>query len=151
MAAFAADLTVGLTAVLEPTFEADAVFEAIVFEPAFEAAAFEAEVFELAVLEVVVLADILAVLLGISPLLFLEDFPAEPLAAVVRVIGAAVRVRAFAAPRRGVEALEFVFLRVFCNTACARVFPTPSWMFTPEPFRTHKQVKASSNSKTRSV
>jgi hypothetical protein len=118
MVAFAADFTVGLTEVLEPTFEVDAVFEAIVFAPVFEAAAFEAAVFE-----VVVLADILAVLLGISPLLFLEDFPAEPLAAVVRVIGAAVRVRAFAAPRRGVEALEFVFLRVFCDTACARVLP----------------------------
>jgi hypothetical protein len=89
MVAFAADFTVGLTEVLEPTFEADAVFEAIVFEPAFEAAVFEAAV----------LADILAVLLGISPLLFLEDFPAEPLAAVVRVIGAAARARAFAAPR----------------------------------------------------
>jgi hypothetical protein len=94
MVAFAADFTVGLTEVLEATFEADAVFEATVFEPAFEAAVLEA-----AVLEAAVLADILTVLLGISPLLFLEDFPAEPLAAVVRVIGAAVRVRTFAAPR----------------------------------------------------
>jgi hypothetical protein len=111
-ATFVADFAIGLTEVLEPTFEADAVFEAIVFEPAFEAAVFEAAV-------LAAFAGILAVLLGISPLLFLEDFPAEPLAAVVRVIEAAVRARTFAAPRRAVDALELVFLRVFCDTACA--------------------------------
>jgi hypothetical protein len=109
---FVADFAVDLTEVLEPTFEAEAVFEAIVLEPAFEAAAFEIAV-------LAAFAGVLAVLLGISPLLFLEDFPAEPLAAVVRLMGAAVRARTFAAPRRAVDALEPFFLRVFCDTACA--------------------------------
>lgn len=116
--------------------------EAVALDPAFEAAVFEAEatVFEAAVFDVAVFADALAVLLGISPLLFLEDFPAERLAAVVRAIEAAVRARAFVPPRRAVDVLELVFLRVFCDTARAWM-PTPSWMFTPESFRTHKQVK----------
>jgi hypothetical protein len=103
-AVFVTALAAGF-AVLEPAFEADVVFEATVFEPAvFEAAA---------------LADVLAVLLGISPLLFLEDLAAEPLAAG-RVIRAAVRARVRVAPRRAADdALEVFFLRGFCDTACA--------------------------------
>jgi hypothetical protein len=96
---FGADFAVGF-AVLEPAFEADAAF----FKPA--------------VFEATVLAGILAVLLGISPLLFLEDFPAEPLAAV-RVFVVAVRARARVAPRRAADALDVVFFRVFCDTVCA--------------------------------
>jgi hypothetical protein len=100
---FGADFAAGF-AVLEPALEADAVFDEAVFEPA--------------VFEATVLAGILAVLLGISPLLFLEGFPAEPLAAV-RVFVAAVRARTRAAPRRAADALDVVFFRVFCDTVCA--------------------------------
>jgi hypothetical protein len=108
IAVFAADFATGF-AVLEETLETDA---------AFDAAAFKAAVFTPAVFEAAVLAATLAVLLGISPLLFLEDFPALLLAAV-RAFVPAVRARTRAAPRRAADALEVFFLRVFCDTTCA--------------------------------
>jgi hypothetical protein len=127
-AVFAAGFAAGLVAVLDPSFEAAAVFDAAILEAAvFEAAAFEAAVFEAAAL-----ADILAVLLGISPLLALEDLVAEPLAAV-RVTRVAVRARALFAPRLAADAVEVFFLRVFCDTACAWIMPRPIGCFHRGP------------------
>jgi hypothetical protein len=77
---------------------------------AFEAVAFEPAAF----------AEVLAVLLGIALLLFFEDLPAEALEALL----GEVRARLLVAPRLAADAffalLETVFLRVFCDTACAR-------------------------------
>jgi hypothetical protein len=117
---FAADFAAGF-AVLEAPLEADAPFDA---------AAFNAAVFT-AVFEAAVLAATLAVLLGISPLLFLEDFPAEPLAAV-RAFVPAVRART-RAPRRAADALEVFFLRVFCDTTCAWTCHALFYVFTGAP------------------
>jgi hypothetical protein len=85
---------------------------------AFEAVAFEPAAF----------AEVFAVLLGIALLLFFEDLPAEAL--VIEVLAAVrpplreVRARLLVAPRLAADAffelLETVFLRVFCDTACAR-------------------------------
>jgi hypothetical protein len=130
-AVFDAGFAAGLVAVLEPAFEADAVF----FEPA--------------VFETAALAEILAVLLGISPLLFLEGLAAEPLAAV-RVLRAAVRARDLAAPRRAADALDVFFLRVFCDTACAWTCHALLDVFTGT-LPGQKRVKHSPASKTYSI
>jgi hypothetical protein len=80
---------------------------------AFEAVAFEPAAF----------AEVFAVLLGIALLLFFEDLPAEALVAV-RPPLREVRARLLVAPRLAAAAffalLETLFLRVFCDTACAR-------------------------------
>jgi hypothetical protein len=89
----------------------------------FEAVAFEAVAF----------AAVLAVLSGIALLLFFEDFAAaaflasftgalaRPLVAL-RLAGAAFFV-----------VFEALFLRVFCDTACARKLPRPCSMFYGNP------------------
>jgi hypothetical protein len=81
-----------------------AAFEAVVFEPA-------------------AFAEVFVVLLGIALLLFFEDLAAEALVAV-RVFLREVRARLLVAPRLAADAffalLETLFLRVFCDTACAR-------------------------------
>src|SRR6266436_5299688 len=89
---------------------AAAVFGAAVFG-AVLAATLEALAFE-----PVAFAAVLAVLFGIALLLFLEDFAADAFREV--------RARLLVAPRLAaaafLEALEALFLRVFCDTACAR-------------------------------
>jgi hypothetical protein len=89
------------------------------------AAAFEAVAFEPAAF-----AEVLAVFKGIALLLFFEDLEACARGAV-RALFTEVRARLLVAPRLAaggffagldglVEALETLFLRVFCDTACAR-------------------------------
>ena len=96
-----------------------AVFRAVL-AAAFEAGAFETPAF----------AAVLAVFEGIA-LLFLEDFAAEVAFPAVRV----TRARLLDAPRLVAAAffdgLEVLFLRVFCDTACARNCHAPvRWVFT---------------------
>jgi hypothetical protein len=68
-------------------------------------------------------AAVFAVLLGIALLLFFEDFAAAALVAV-RVSFTEARARLLVALRLAAaaffEPLETLFLRVFCDTACAR-------------------------------
>jgi hypothetical protein len=95
--------------------------------------------FEALVFETVAFAAVLAVLFGIALLLFFEDFAAEALLAV-RVSFKEARTRLLVAPRRAaaafLEPLEALFLRVFCDTACARELPRPCSMFSREPIGT---------------
>jgi hypothetical protein len=102
-----------------------AVFEAVL------AATFEAATFE-----PVALAAVFAVLLGIELLLFFEDFAAEAFLAVLASLREA-RARLLVALRLAaaafLETLEALFLRVFCDTACARKLPRPCSMFSREP------------------
>ena len=95
-----------------------------VFGATFEAVAFEPVAF----------ATVLAVLLGIELLLFLEGLAAGALAAFLEEAWA----RPLVAPRLMVaaaflEAFEVLFVRVFCDTACARKLPRPCSMFSREP------------------
>jgi hypothetical protein len=82
----------------------EATFEAVAFEP-------------------VAFAAVFAVLFGIALLLFFEDFAAEALV-TFRVSLGEVRARPLVALRLAaaafLEPLETLFLRVFCDTACAR-------------------------------
>jgi hypothetical protein len=92
-----------------------AVFEAVAFEPVAFAAVLE----------------VLAVLDGIALLLFFEDFAAVAALPADRVS----RARLFDALRLAAaaffEGLEVLFLRVFCDTACARNCHAPvRWFFT---------------------
>src|ERR1700704_5183714 len=116
--------TAGLTAAL--VTETLATVFGAVLEATFEAGAFEPVAF----------AAVFAVLLGIALLLFFEDFPAEALVAV-RVSFREARARLLVALRRTaaafLETLEALFLRVFCDTACARKLPRPCSMFSREP------------------
>ena len=101
------------------------------FGAVLETAAFEAEVFE-----TVAFAAVLDVLFGIALLLFFEDFAAGALLAV-RAPFREARARLLVAPRLPAaaffEALETLFLRVFCDTACARNKPRHCSMFLREP------------------
>jgi hypothetical protein len=88
-----------------------------------EAAVFEAVTFEAVAFEPVAFAAVFAVLFGIALLLFFEDFAAEALA--VRADLREARARPLVALRRPAAAFlevvfEALFLRVFCDTACAR-------------------------------
>jgi hypothetical protein len=77
-------------------------------------------------------------LLGIALLLFFEDFAAVALAAFRVSLGEdllrEVLARLLVAPRLAAaalfEALEALFLRVFCDTACARNRRAPVRCFT---------------------
>jgi hypothetical protein len=93
-----------------------------VFAAVFEAGAFETPAF----------AAVLAVFEGIA-LLFLEDFAAEVALPAVRV----TRARLLDAPRLAAAAffdgLEVLFLRVFCDTACARNCHAPVRCFSRKP------------------
>jgi hypothetical protein len=95
-------LATGFGAALTGDF--GATFEAVAFEP-------------------VAFAAVFAVLFGIALLLFFEDFAAEALVAF-RVSLREARARLLVALRLTaaafLEPLEALFLRVFCDTACAR-------------------------------
>ena len=117
-----------------------AALEAATFEAvAFEAVAFEAATFEAVAFEAVAFAAVFAVLSGIALLLFFEDFVAaaflasftgalaRPLVAL-RLTGAAF-FTVFAA----------LFLRVFCDTACARNCHAPVRCFTGTHRRPHRK------------
>jgi hypothetical protein len=75
-------------------------------------------------------------LFGIALLLFLEDLAAEALEAFLVSLGE-VRARLLVALRvtaaAFLEALEALFLRVFCDTACARNCHAPVGCFSREP------------------
>jgi hypothetical protein len=120
-------LAVALGAVL------GAVLLGTVLEAAFEAVAFEPAAF----------AEVLAVLLGIALLLFFEDFAAVALAALrgslreallrealFREVLARLLVALRLAAAAFLEPLEALFLRVFCDTACARNRRAPVRCFT---------------------
>jgi hypothetical protein len=104
---------------------------AAVFGAVLEAATFEAVAFE-----PVAFAAVFAVLFGIALLLFFEDFAAEALLAV-RVSLREARARLLVAPRLAtaafLEPLEALFLRVFCDTACARNCHAPVRCFHGNP------------------
>jgi hypothetical protein len=111
---FAATFATGFGAVLIGGVLAGATFEAEGFEP-------------------VAFAAVFAVLFGIALLLFFEDFAAEALVAF-RVSLREDRTRLLVAPRLPaadlLESLEALFLRVFCDTACARNCHAPVRCFT---------------------
>ena len=91
--------------------------------------------FEAAVFETVAFAAVLAVLFGIALLLFFEDFAAEAFLAV-RVSLREAPTRLLVALRLTAAAflvLEALFLRVFCDTACARNCHAPVGCFSREP------------------
>jgi uncharacterized protein (DUF2062 family) len=109
-----------------------AVLLGTVLAATFEAVAFEPAAF----------AEVLAVLLGIALLLFFEDFAAVALVALrgslreEALLGEAlarllVALRLTAAAL--LEPLEALFLRVFCDTACARNRRAPVRCFTGTP------------------
>jgi hypothetical protein len=112
--------TTGLTATFATVFGAvlaGATFEAVGFEP-------------------VAFAAVFAVLFGIALLLFFEDLAAEALDAF-RVSLREDRTRLLVAPRLAAAApfglLEALFLRVFCDTACARNCHAPVRCFQGNP------------------
>src|ERR1700692_913688 len=95
----------------------------------FGAAAVLGAIFEAVVFEPVAFAAVLADLSGITLLLLFEDFAAATLRAsfgetLARPLGA---LRATTAAF--FDVLEALFLRVFCDTACARKLPRPCSMF----------------------
>jgi hypothetical protein len=96
---------------------------------AFEAVAFEPVAFA-AVLAV------LAVLLGIALLLFLEDFAAD----AFREVRARLLVALRLAVAAFLEGLEAPFLRVFCDTACARNCHAPIRCFSRKPIKGSKRL-----------
>jgi hypothetical protein len=95
-----------------------------------------AATFEAVAFEAVAFAAVLAVLFGIELLLFFEDFAAAALVAF-RVSLGEVRARLLVALRLAtaafLETLEALFLRVFCDTACARNCHAPVGCFSREP------------------
>jgi len=122
----ATGLVAGLVTGLAMAFGAVFWMEALgaaVLEAAFEAVAFEPAAF----------AEVFAVLLGIALLLFFEDLAAEALLAF-RVSLREARARLLVALRLAAAAfldpLEALFLRVFCDTACARNCRAPVRCFT---------------------
>jgi hypothetical protein len=84
-----------------------------VLEATFEAGAFEPVAF----------AAVFAVLFGIALLLFFEDFAAEALLAFrgsLREVRARLLIALRLTAAAFLDTLETLFLRVFCDTACAR-------------------------------
>src|SRR6202043_3592387 len=97
--------------------------------------------------EPVAFAAVFAVLFGIALLLFFEDLAAEALLAL-RVSLREVRARPLVAPRlvtaaAFLEPLETLFLRVFCDTACARNCHAPVRCLhgNPEATATHGWIR----------
>ncbi|MGB8398563.1 hypothetical protein, partial [Bradyrhizobium sp.] len=95
-----------------------------------------AATFEALVFEPVAFAAVLAVLFGIELLLFFEDFVAEAFRAVFADAFSFTEVlaRPLIAPDRATaaffEVLDALFLRVFCDTACARNYHAPvRWFY----------------------
>src|ERR1700759_4574106 len=98
-----------------------------VFAADFEATGFGAAF--AAVLFVTVLA-VLAVLDGIALLLFFEDFEAAVAFPAVRASRARLLDALRLAAAAFLDGLEGLFLRVFCDTACARNCHAPvRWFF----------------------
>src|ERR1700712_594255 len=94
-----------------------------------------AATFEAVAFEPVAFAAVFAVLLGIALLLFFEDLATVALAAF-RGSLREVRARLLVALRVTAAAflvLEALFLRVFCDTACARNCHAPVGCFSREP------------------
>jgi len=83
-----------------------------------------ADLVEAEAFEPVAFAAVLAVLVGIALLLFLEDFTAAAVLPADRTSLTAVRARLLDALRLAaaafLESFELLFLRDFCDTACAR-------------------------------
>jgi hypothetical protein len=104
---------------------------AVVLGAVLELATFEAVAFA-----TVAFTAVFAVLFGIALLLFFEDLAAEALAAF-RGSLEEVRTRLLVALRLAADAfldpLEILFLRVFCDTACAWELPRPCSRFSREP------------------
>jgi hypothetical protein len=83
-----------------------------------------------AVFEAAAFAAVLAVLDGIALLLFFEDFAAAAFPAD-RLFRARLLDALRLAAAAFFEGLEVLFLRVFCDTACARNCHAPvRWVFT---------------------
>jgi hypothetical protein len=123
-----------------------------VFGAAFEIDGFETGVFEAGALEAacfkpVAFAAVFAVLFGIALLLFFEDLAADALA--VRPSLREVRARLLVAPRLTAAVflltLEALFLRVFCDTACARNCHAPVRCFSREPIGAKSGLTGSAN------
>jgi len=70
-------------------------------------------------------------LFGIALLLFLEDFAADAFTEVRARPLAALRL----AEAAFLEALEALFLRVFCDTVCARNCHAPIRCFSRKPIK----------------
>jgi hypothetical protein len=111
----------GATAALGATFGGAAftgglaaIFEAVAFDP-------------------VAFAAVLAVFSGIALLLFFEDFVAATFLATFTVALARPLVALRLAEAAFLVVLEALFLRVFCDTACARILPRPCSMFYGNP------------------
>jgi len=75
----------------------------------------------------------LAVFSGIALLLFFEDFVAATFLATFTVALARPLVALRLAGAAFLVVLEALFLRVFCDTACARKLPRPCSMFYGNP------------------
>jgi hypothetical protein len=118
-------------------------FAATGFRVAFGAVfagAFEATVFAAAFATV-----LLAVLGGIALLLFFEDFAAAPAFAVRESRARPLDALRLAAAAF-LEGLEALFLRVFCDTACARNCHAPvRWFFTEAAKRSAKLTDPTQN------
>jgi hypothetical protein len=96
----------------------------------------EAATFEALAFEPVAFAAVFAVLFGIELLLFLEDLAAG---AFFRESLEDAEARPLVAPRlmaaaAFLEAFEVLFLRVFCDTACARNCHAPVRCFHGNPW-----------------
>jgi hypothetical protein len=112
---------------------------------------FGAAAFAVVGLEAATFSAAFAVFFSISLLLFLEDFAADGLTVdgfeVARVVLTDTRVRLLDALRLVVDdlpvLLEILFLRVFCDTACARKTPRPCRKNFPR--RTHQGLKGGAN------
>jgi hypothetical protein len=99
------------------------------------AAGLEATIFEATGFETVAFAAVFAVLFGIALLLFFEDLVTAALLAF-RFSLREARARLLVAPRLAavaLETLEALFLRVFCDTACARNCHAPVGCFHGNP------------------
>jgi hypothetical protein len=133
----------------------------VVFATGALAGVLEAATFEAVAFATVAFAAVLAVLFGIALLLFFEDLAAEALltGVLLTAVLAAfrgslteVRTRPFVALRLTADAfrepLEILFLRVFCDTACAWRIATPLFeVFTGtqgKPIKRAQQGPASS-------
>jgi hypothetical protein len=122
----ATGFTAGFAAAVFVTEGLATVFGAAALGATFEAVAFDTVAF----------AAVLAVLFGIALLLFLEDLAAEALETFrvsLREVGARLLVALRLAAAAFFEVFETLFLRVFCDTACARNCHAPVGCFSREP------------------
>jgi hypothetical protein len=123
-------------AVFAGVLEAGVLEAAVLEAAALEVGVLEAATFEAVAFEPVAFAAVFAVLFGIALLLFFEDFGAEALVAF-RVSLREARARLLVALRLAaaafLEPLEALFLRVFCDTACARNCHAPVRCFHGNP------------------